>query len=557
MKVGYIGNFIPEHSTENDVGRALKSHGVEVVGLQENNPTVWENLPATAEHLDFILWTHTWSFDVPIAAAALDAVRARGTKVVGYHLDRVWGLEREREITRHPFYTHVDLLVTADGGHEREWADAGIDHRWLAPAVSLRSCYLAETDRASFPHPVVFVGSWKSYHPEWGWRSRMVTELRRRYKRTGEFGVYPTGGQALRGHGLNVLYATADVVVGDSCLAGGAVRYWSDRVPETLGRGGILVHPWVEGLDLCYSGGGRVGSLWTYSVEDMDQLLGTIDIAREMAPDHQAHCRRVGIEWALDGNTYEDRMVDLLRFVEEIGVRKRARSFGVSAVFEPRPDTTDQIVIDETWVENVYRLDPEWVKDGVVVDVGANIGAVSVWAALHGARRVIAVEPEPGNVAQLEANLAANGLDGLVDVVVGAVYGKWGKERFAVLDGDSGGTKVAGWWPATDEACPEGCAPGVAFHKLFDRVTMTTNLHEIALLKIDIEGGEWEILGEPGNARLIGQRVQRMVVEFHNFGEGFSVGAFGRVVGLLAEVGKVQILGRPSMGGTIWWEAYR
>lgn len=547
MKVGFVGNFIPEHSTENDVGRALKSHGVEVVGLQENFSGTWENLPVLTEDCDFILWTHTWSFDVPIAAAALDAVRARGTKVVGYHLDRVWGLDREREIKRHPFYTHVDLLVTADGGHEREWADAGIEHRWLPPAVSRRSCYLADADRVTFPHPVVFVGSWKSYHPEWEWRSRMVNELRRRYKRTGEFGVYPMGGQALRGPELNVLYATADVVVGDSCLAGGATRYWSDRVPETLGRGGILVHPHVEELPAAIG-----GALWQYERENIDALFEEIDRARQIlgVGDRRERAREMGIAWAMRGNTYEDRMVDLLRFVEEIGVRRRARSeVGVSAVFEPRPDTTDQTVIDETWVENVYRLDPLWVKDGVVVDVGANIGAVSIWAALHGAAKVYAVEPSSENLERLEAHLALNGVEDRVEVVAGAIYGEpsYGV-RWASLSGSSGGTEVAAW--SRERPTGSGAVPGYAFAELFHEP-----VDEVALLKIDIEGGEWDILRRIDNVHLIGGRVRRMVVEFHDF--GCVADDFGRVVELLAEVGKVQVLGRPSMGGTIWWEAYR
>lgn len=39
-------------------------------------------------------------------------------------------------------------------------------------------------------------------------------------------------------------------MIGDSCFAGSpkGAYYWSDRIPETLGRGGFLIHPYVDGL---------------------------------------------------------------------------------------------------------------------------------------------------------------------------------------------------------------------------------------------------------------------------------------------------------------------
>ncbi|MGI8707744.1 MAG: FkbM family methyltransferase [Actinomycetota bacterium] len=44
----------------------------------------------------------------------------------------------------------------------------------------------------------------------------------------------------------------------------------------------------------------------------------------------------------------------------------------------------------------------------VFVDVGANVGVYSVWAAAHGAN-VVAVEPNPHAVARLQANAILNG----------------------------------------------------------------------------------------------------------------------------------------------------
>jgi hypothetical protein len=52
----------------------------------------------------------------------------------------------------------------------------------------------------------------------------------------------------VRGQALNDLYASVPVIVGDSCLYKSTGRYVSDRIPETLGRGGFLIHPHVDGV---------------------------------------------------------------------------------------------------------------------------------------------------------------------------------------------------------------------------------------------------------------------------------------------------------------------
>jgi FkbM family methyltransferase len=230
-------------------------------------------------------------------------------------------------------------------------------------------------------------------------------------------------------------------------------------------------------------------------------------------------------------------------------------SFGKGAVFLPREGTSDQIVVDETWRENVYRLVPEWVKGGTVVDLGANVGAVSIWAAVHGAAKVVAVEPDPANLTALHANLDENQIPfGQVVVAPWAIHGRdaggvaGSGSCWATMEGESGGRRVLEWRGGTIR--PAGAVEAVPFSVLLDPYPV------VDLLKIDIEGGEWGILSEPANVALLSEKVRRMVIEFHNFGWS-GVHTFGRVVESLAEVGKIEILGRPSVGGLLWWEAYR
>lgn len=560
MRIAYIGNFLPAHSTENDVKIALETLGVEVVPVQENDPSAWHVLIAETDGLDFVLWTTTHSFDIggDIIRRILDGVRKAGKPVVGYHLDRWWGLGRVDRVTWHPFFTHTDLVCTPDGDHDAEWAKLGIRHEWFPPAVSGRHVGLAEPDHGRFPHPVVFVGSWRNYHEEHGWRYQMVDALRHRYGRgSSEFGIYPIGGHRIVGADLSTLYATAEVVVGDSCLVEQGGRYWSDRIPETLGRGGILAHPHID------EGAGLTGLLWDYTSGNVDSLFRAIDTARELSTADRTWLRVAGVEAIGRAHTYEHRMERLLGLLGSAvpAGRRRYWSGGVSATFVPRDDPNDRDPIEETWVENVYRLRPEWVEGGVVVDVGANVGAVTVWAAKHGARRVYAIEPEPGNLEALARNLEANGFsDGenaVVETIAAAISGG-DATGWAEMSGSGGGARVERWSGRTSNLDPTSVAAR-PFRWIFD-LMLSERVERVDLLKIDIEGGEWPILSRGENVAIIGERVRRMVVEFHDFGWGWEDGEsspFGRTVALLAEVGKVEILGRPSTGGTIWWEAYK
>lgn len=79
-------------------------------------------------------------------------------------------------------------------------------------------------------------------------------------------------------------------------------------------------------------------------------------------------------------------------------------------IFEGREDSkSDAVVVREIWCENVYEVfDGDLTDTGIVVDIGANIGAFTLYAAALGAKKVIAVEPEPHNVEMLVKNVGAN-----------------------------------------------------------------------------------------------------------------------------------------------------
>lgn len=336
LRVAYLGNFGPEHSTENHVARALRFNGVRVHQLQENDPHAWAFLAEAVQggHFDLVLWTRT-GWDWPnVAGISLEDARDLqwrmlgnaqefGVPTVGFHLDRWFGLNREPQVVEEPFF-RVALLVTADGGHDAEWEAAGVNHHWMPPGVSREECLRVGQVRSDLRAQVGFVGSWRSYHQEWSYRRELVQWLRSTYGRPARPRPHVErlriveGG--MRGQDLCDLYASIDVLVGDSCLVPGAdgtpaARYWSDRIPETLGRGGFLIHPEVPGLREYFP----EDVLATYPLGDLNELGARIEmwLAR---PEDRAARSIVAREHVLEHHTYEVRMAQLVALLAERGM---------------------------------------------------------------------------------------------------------------------------------------------------------------------------------------------------------------------------------------------
>lgn len=304
MRISYLGNFEPPHSTENHVARSLEALGHEVTRLQEGEVPALEVCERSRGH-DLFLWTMTQGLAEKSGTreqrALMLADVGRHMTTVGFHLDRWWGLEREHLVREEPFF-RVDRLFTADGGHDERWRELGIRHSWLPPAV-----YHAEAIDVEPSHrdlDVVFVGAWRDYGHAgwWPYRHELLVRLRARYGR--RFTCWPKN-EAVRGLELNALLSSAKVVIGDSCLVGAPARYWSDRVPETMGRGGFLVHPEVEGLREAHP------HLPTWQLGNWEQLFALVDYHLAF-PDEREELRREQARHTRELHTYRERLKTLL-----------------------------------------------------------------------------------------------------------------------------------------------------------------------------------------------------------------------------------------------------
>lgn len=319
LTVFYLGNFKPPYSTENDYRLAWKANGHRVHAIQEGNP---ELLRQTVDDLSFtkpdlFVWTRT----PDLAALNGDALqlelilqcRQYNIPIIGVHLDRWWGLQRQVQIETDPFF-RVDLLLTADGAHNKQWQEAGVRHAWLPPGVSEQWCKPGERVDKHVSE-VAFVGGWQGgYHAEAEHRHLLVAWLKEVYGERVKF--WPALNQhAIRGTQLTDLYWSTTVVVGDSCLVptadGSPMSYYcSDRIPETNGRGGYLLHPLVVGIN-ANEGDPFYGTEW-WEMNDWNQLREVIDCELEDPEFSTDDYRMHRIEIAKRDYTYERRVPEII-----------------------------------------------------------------------------------------------------------------------------------------------------------------------------------------------------------------------------------------------------
>ncbi|MEY2513941.1 MAG: hypothetical protein QOJ89_1299 [bacterium] len=182
----------------------------------------------------------------------------------------------------------------------------------------------------------------------------------------------------------------------------------------------------------------------------------------------------------------------------------------------------------EIWIDERYRP-AGWraVARPTVVDVGANVGVFSLWAARRlGAQQIVALEPSPAMAQELRANIARNDVRG-VSVLQTAVGGR---RRDAVLY--RRGPEARNTLYCDDlygsTFSPAHTVRVVTLDDVFD-------LHEISccdLLKLDCEGAEYEIL-YGASAQTLG-RVRHLVLECH---EGLNANGPDELESFLREHG--------------------
>jgi FkbM family methyltransferase len=153
----------------------------------------------------------------------------------------------------------------------------------------------------------------------------------------------------------------------------------------------------------------------------------------------------------------------------------------------------------------------DWSNVRTVVDVGANVGAATLWFARRSRQAaIVAVEPAPESLVTLEANLRTNGLGNRVRVVPAALSGRTGSV-FLTRNGSSVYAQTAGVPSPGAER-----VQAVALPELLE----LCELGQVDVLKLDCEGAEFDGLLACDEPLL--RRVGAIVGEYHGDGHDLT-----------------------------------
>ncbi|MBL7777873.1 MAG: FkbM family methyltransferase [Chitinophagales bacterium] len=177
-----------------------------------------------------------------------------------------------------------------------------------------------------------------------------------------------------------------------------------------------------------------------------------------------------------------------------------------------RPNTSDVFSFEHVFAHECYKLNTDSKSTNYIIDCGANVGYSAVYfAAQNPAAIVVAIEPDSSNVEMILKNTSA--LKN-VRVVHSAI---WKNDAYLKIT-----NKAASKWAftvsETTESDPESFK-AVGIKQLMEQF----DIPQIDILKIDIEGAEYELL-EAGYENWM-SKTKTLIIELH---ERFKPGCEAR-----------------------------
>lgn len=287
MKIIFVADFRQSWYTAVHYAKSFEALGHEVLRIQEP----LENIDTTG--YDIMLWMKH-QYDIP-------SLRDIKIPIFSITLDLYWNLRRAGLVGKtNPWLT--DIVFSPDGGNDDKFKSVGVNHKWLLPAVYHDECSCLDLPKQ---HEIIFVGSVKKHLAEWDYRKKLVKWLQDTYGN--KFEVFPID-TPIRGAELNALYNTTKIVIGDSVYS---PKYTSDRLYETMGRGGFTIYPEIEGVGLV-DGEHYV----TYKYGDFEGLKEKIDYYLEHDEEREK-IRHQGYEEVIKNHTYLNRCKEILNYVKQ------------------------------------------------------------------------------------------------------------------------------------------------------------------------------------------------------------------------------------------------
>jgi FkbM family methyltransferase len=165
-------------------------------------------------------------------------------------------------------------------------------------------------------------------------------------------------------------------------------------------------------------------------------------------------------------------------------------------------------IIREIYFERVYNPPELEIRSGdLVIDIGANVGIFSTFAAARSQRQVYAFEPLPLNCQFLKQNMADNRLSQITPVC-SAVSAHTGTVKLYTTQSPSGNLLFNHNVQGKIEQYIEVSSTTLS------AIMEEYDLQTIDFMKMDCEGAEGEILQSTPPEHL--RRVNKLAMEFHD-----------------------------------------
>jgi FkbM family methyltransferase len=177
-----------------------------------------------------------------------------------------------------------------------------------------------------------------------------------------------------------------------------------------------------------------------------------------------------------------------------------------------RQNHMDAAILGEVFLDNCYIRGFQLPDLPIVVDIGGYIGDFAIYAVKRlNASRVVVCEPSPRNWSLLKRNVANNRYEDRITAINKAVT--TGEDVFMNVDApDRNQATISAYGPSVSGRTR---VPGISLASLIE----SQGLRHVDLLKIDCEGGEYDILLKTPSE--VFKSVQKIAFESHEI-DGFQ-----------------------------------
>lgn len=181
-------------------------------------------------------------------------------------------------------------------------------------------------------------------------------------------------------------------------------------------------------------------------------------------------------------------------------------------IFSIRQNHMDAAILAEIFLDNCYIKGLQLPDLPVVVDIGGYIGDFAIYAVKRlNARRVVVCEPSPRNWSLLKQNVANNRYEDRITAINKAVT-SGGDVLMNVDAPDRNQATISAYGPNISGRTR---VPGISLASLIE----SQRIRQVDLLKIDCEGGEYDILSKTPSE--VFKNISNVVFESHEI-DGFQ-----------------------------------